>query len=304
MPARFNAYVPDAAALVRLLDDDVLYRIGRSADCELCIDHWSVSRFHAELTGAGGKWSLRDTGSKNGLRVDGHLAVRAEFEKSAWFSIGDVDCWFELLDAAAAERFRAEGETRRATSRALSQQLVPGLGIRALMPQTLDVVLELSGLERGFVLYAEENAPLRVRASRGFAVDDISSSHFAGSAAAVDRALAEGKSIVCCDAAESPWLGVRPSVRLGGIRGLVCVPLRLSGKSIGVIYADSRKPGPPVTELDLELIENVARHAAAAFEAARLEGDVADIVRSAADVGLRAPLWSDLRPPQPPSGSG
>ncbi|HSS06719.1 MAG TPA: GAF domain-containing protein, partial [Rhodanobacteraceae bacterium] len=81
------------------------------------------------------------------------------------------------------------------------------------------------------------------------------------------------------------------------IRGLVCVPLRLSGKSVGVIYADSRKPGPPVTELDLELIENVARHAAAAFEAARLEDDVADVVRSAADAGIRAPLWNDVRPP-------
>jgi hypothetical protein len=301
MPARFNAYMPDAAALVRLLEDDTLYRIGRSADCELRVEHWSISRFHAEVEGSGAVWSLRDTGSKNGLRVDGHLALRADFEKSAWFSIGDVYCWFELLDEEAAERHRAEGESRRAISRALSQQLVPGLGIRALIPQTLDVVLELSGLERGFVLYAEEGGPLRVRASRGFAVDDIASTRFAGSAAAVERSLAEGKSVVCCDAAESPWLGVRPSVRLGGIRGLVCVPLQLRDGSLGAIYADSRKPGPPVTELDLELIENVTRHAAAAFEAARLESDVADVVRSAADAGIRAPLWSDLRPPEPPS---
>ncbi len=296
MPARFNAYVPDAAALVRLLEDDQLYRIGRSNECEVRVDHWSISRFHAELTSKGGSWSLRDTGSKNGLRVDGHLAVRADFEKSAWFSIGDVYCWFELLDPAAAERHRAEGAARRATSRAMSQQLMPNIGIRALIPQTLDVVLELSGLERGFVLYSDGDNALRVRASRGFAEKDIANTHFAGSAAAVERALAEGTSVVCCDAAESPWLGARPSVRLGGIRGLVCVPLRLSGRSIGAIYADSRKPGPPVTELDLELIENVARHAAAAFEAARLESDVAEVVRSAADAGLRAPLWNDLRP--------
>jgi GAF domain-containing protein len=299
MPARFNAYVPDGAALVRLLDDETNYRIGRSSDCEVRVDHWSISRFHAELTGTDTGWSLRDTGSKNGLRVDGHLVLRADFDKSTWFSLGDVYCWFELLDNEAAERHRAEGATRRATSRALSQHLVPSLGIRALIPQTLDVVLELAGLERGFVLYSADGQALRVRASRGFAVDDIASRHFAGSAAAVERALAEGKSVVCCDASESPWLGSRPSVRLGGIRGLVCVPLRLSGKSVGAIYADSRKPGPPVTELDLELIENVARHAAASFEAARLEDNVADVVRSAAEAGIRAPLWADLRPPMP-----
>jgi len=301
MPARFNAYVPDGAALVRLLDDDTNYRIGRSSDCEVRVDHWSISRYHAELTGVDNAWALRDTGSKNGLRVDGHLVLHADLAKSTWFSIGDVYCWFELLDNAAAERHRAEGATRRATSRALSQQLVPSLGIRALIPQTLDVVLQLVGLDRGFVLYSGDGEALRVRASRGFAVDDIASNHFVGSAAAVERALADGKSVVCCDATESPWLGSRPSVRLGGIRGLVCVPLQLSGKSVGAIYADSRKPGPPVTELDLELIENVARHAAAAFEAARLEDNVADVVRSAADVGIRAPLWADLRPRAPPS---
>jgi GAF domain-containing protein len=296
MPARFNAYVPDAAALVRLLDDEMNYRIGRSPDCEVRVDHFSISRFHAELSSEGERWALRDTGSKNGLRVDGHLVLRADFAKSAWFSIGDVYCWIELIDEAAAQRHVAERETRRATSRALSQQLQPRLGIRALIPQTLDVVLELAGLDRGFVLYSDGGEPLRVRASRGFAVDDISSTHFAGSASAVERAIAEGRSVVCCDATESPWLGAKPSVRLGGIRGLVCVPLRLSGESVGAIYADSRKPGPPVTELDLELIENVARHAAASFEAARLEADVADVVRSAADAGIRAPLWSDVRP--------
>lgn len=303
MPARFNAYVPDGAALVRLLDDDTLYRIGRASDCEVRVDHFSVSRFHAELTGAGTSWTLRDTGSKNGLRVDGHLVLRADFAQSAWFSIGDVFCWFEVLDAAAAERYRAEGVARRATSRALSQQLVPGMGVGALLPQTLDVVLQLAGLDRGFVLYAGQGDTLRVRASRGFAVDDIASRHFAGSAAAVERALAESRSIVCCDATESPWLGARPSVRLGGIRGLVCVPLRLSDRSVGAIYADSRKPGPPITELDLELIENVANHAAAAIEAARLETSVADAVRMAADAGIRAPLWSDLRPQDSTSGN-
>jgi hypothetical protein len=299
MPARFNAYVPDGAALVRLLDDETNYRVGRSPECEVRVDHFSISRFHAELSGSGASWALRDTGSKNGLRIDGHLSKRADFTKSTWFSMGDVYCWIELIDEAAAQRHIVERETRRATSRALSQQLMPKLGIRALIPQTLDVVLELAGLERGFVLYSEAGEPLRVRASRGFAVDDISNKHFAGSASAVERALSEGKSVVCCDALDSPWLGAKPSVRLGGIRGLVCVPLRLSGQSIGAIYADSRKPGPPVTELDLELIENVARHAAASFEAARLESDVADVVRSAAEAGIRAPLWTDVRPTGP-----
>lgn len=301
MPARFNAYPPDHAAMVRLLDDNKPYRIGRASECELRVDHPSISRFHAELQGAEDGWSLHDTGSKNGLRVDGHLVLKANLAKSTWFAIGDVYCWVELLDSAALNMQRAHDENRRETSRWLSARLSPSLGIGTLIAQTLDVVMELAGLDRGFVLFAPEGEPLRVHASRGLLTRDISKADFAGSVSAVEKALSTQHSVVCCDTNDSPWLGARPSVRLGGIRAIVCVPLRITGNTLGVIYADSRTPGPPVTELDLELIENVAGHAAAALAARQLRGDMADVLRSAADIGVIAPRWDELLR-QPKSG--
>jgi len=78
MPARLTAYPPDGAALVRLLDETTSYRIGRASECELRIEHGSVSRFHAEIASRGGTWHLHDTGSKNGLRVHGHLVLEAD----------------------------------------------------------------------------------------------------------------------------------------------------------------------------------------------------------------------------------
>jgi putative methionine-R-sulfoxide reductase with GAF domain len=294
MPARFAAYPSDSAALVRVLDEAKNYRIGRADDCEIRLEHRSISRFHAELSGSEQHWSLNDTGSKNGLSVEGRLTRRAELAKSTWFMIGDVYCSFEPLDAVTGAAYLAEGATRRATSRALSMQLRPNLGVGTLIPQALDMVLQLSGLERGFVLYAAENEPLRVRATRGLRIEDISNKHFAGSVAAVERALATHQHVVCCDTDDSPWLGARPSVRLGGIRSLLCVPLTLGDRSIGVLYADSRQPGPPITELDIELVENVTRQAAAAIEAARFEDRIEDMLQSAASMGVQAPAWREL----------
>ena len=129
--------------------------------------------------------------------------------------------------------------------------------------------------------YAPAGEPLRVRASRGMHSADISKASFSGSAAAVDQAIAKRAPVVCCDTNESPWLGLRPSVRLGGIRALVCVPLRLGDGATGVIYVDSRRPGPPVTELDLELIESVAQHAAHIVAVGHLQGEVSELSRAA-----------------------
>lgn len=295
MPARLTAYVPDAAAVVGVLDDEAIYRIGRAAECELHIGHASVSRFHAEIAGHGGVWRVHDTGSKNGLRADGQLVRVADLRAGTWFSIGDVHCAFEPLDQASAVAHRAASLSRRSHSHALSAQLKPDLGMRTLLPQTLDLVLQLSGLERGFVLFAAPGEALRIRASRGLRADEIAADHFAGSAAAIERALATSRSVVCSDTHDSPWLGTRPSVRLGGIRALVCVPLPMAGGATGVIYVDSRKPGPPVTELDLELVETIAANAGTAIEVARMQERIDDVVDALARREAQEPLWQDLR---------
>src|SRR6201995_2071069 len=105
MPARFTAYPPDRAAVVRVIDEGPVYRIGRADDCERRIDHSSVSRVHAELKGEAANashWKINDVGSKNGLRVGGHLTQNANFGESSWFAVGAVYCWIEFIAANAA----------------------------------------------------------------------------------------------------------------------------------------------------------------------------------------------------------
>lgn len=297
MPARLTAYPPDKAAVVRILEEETVYTIGRESECEIRVDHPSVSRHHARLVGTLAdppSWTLDDIGSKTGLRVDGHLTGQACFTATACFTIGDVHCWLELIDAVTVSHALAREAERRATSTQLAAGLVAGLDVGALVARTLDGVLELSGLERGFVLYAPVGEPLRVRASRGIEIGDLSKSSFSASATAVGQALAKHHCVVCCDSNDSPWLGLRSSVRLGGIRALVCVPVQLANGGSGLIYADSRMPGPAVTELDLELMGNVAKHAFHVITQSLLDGE-GDRLLATAEVDELAPRWDELR---------
>lgn len=295
MPLRIYAYPPEGAALLRLLDDAPQYRIGRNAECDVRIDHPSISRLHAELRCTRGTWSLADSASKNGVRVDGTRVAQVELSAPTWCAIGDVYCRLEPLSADEAALARAQGAAQRAISRSLSAGINLELGIEPLLTRTLAAVLELSGLERGFVLYGESTDALRVRARHALDASDLTRAGFAGSAGAVERALAQRRSVICGDIGATPWLGERPSVQLAGLRALVCLPMLADRELLGVVYADSRKPGLPLTDLDQELIESVAQQAATTLAAAQLRADLQELLSASAALGARAPRWDDIR---------
>ena len=49
----------------------IRYTIGRDSACDLLIEDLSVSRWHARLEHAAGRWILTDLGSTNGTRLNG-----------------------------------------------------------------------------------------------------------------------------------------------------------------------------------------------------------------------------------------
>ncbi len=70
-------------------------RIGRRPGSELVILHRSVSRDHAELARVADAWQLRDLGSRNWTRVDGHrVQGRGPLDEVAVVRIGEVALLF------------------------------------------------------------------------------------------------------------------------------------------------------------------------------------------------------------------
>lgn len=102
--------------------------IGRRPDADLVLLHGSISRDHAELTRAGDRWQLRDTGSRNHTHVDGRRIDRAEVASLTTVRIGEVAMWFVgqaiALDAPVRSTPTAQGGgTLRLTLRASGREL-------------------------------------------------------------------------------------------------------------------------------------------------------------------------------------
>jgi pSer/pThr/pTyr-binding forkhead associated (FHA) protein len=65
----------DGGPVVEVVKDLTL--VGRKEECDLRLDHKSVSKMHCVLVKSDGLLLLRDLGSTNGTRVNGHRVRRA-----------------------------------------------------------------------------------------------------------------------------------------------------------------------------------------------------------------------------------
>ncbi len=64
--------------------------IGRAEECDIRLEHKSVSRQHAMLVNDGGKLSIRDLGSSNGTFVDGKWVRSAKIRVGTLLRLGGV----------------------------------------------------------------------------------------------------------------------------------------------------------------------------------------------------------------------
>jgi hypothetical protein len=260
MPARLTAYLPDAAA-TWLVRSEASLTLGRAADASLRIDHPSVSRLHARLHCEGTDWSIEDAGSKNGLYVDGARVAATRLGEHDWIRLGDVACEWLALSEAEADRFETRGIEKRANSRFLAESLQRQTALPGLLQETVRATVELAECERGFLLLSEQGR-WRVAASHALAPTLLVSGAFSGSVGAVERALAQQRPVVVNDARGDPAWSSRTSVVAAGLCTLLCLPLRMEGETVAVVYADSSRPGALITASDLELLEAFGERAA------------------------------------------
>ncbi len=261
MPVRLTAFVPNRPAATRWLDENGPIRIGRGAAADVCLDHPSVSREHAEIERTAVGWRLRDCGSKNGSFVDGERVGQADLAGRAWLRFGDVHCEFSTFDAAAAAQAAQREHDRLTQSTAFGERVARQATLPDMLHETLRSVVALAECDRGFLLQPEPSG-WRVRAWQGLTGGALAEAEFSGSRGALERALAERRAFVVNDTRMDPSLARRASVVTGGIRSLLALPIVNDDELLGLIYADRSGVAEPLTEFDVQLLQAFCDRAA------------------------------------------
>ena len=273
MPARLTFLLPSGPARELILPEGRETVVGRGQGCGVVIEDDRVSRRHAALTPGPSGWTVADLGSKNGTLVDGMPATGGRATARSWISFGGLIARFETTPGPV-EALQEERRRRLAAALDARRELDPAIGLQELLARVVTSMLGLTNAERGFVLLRDEDGGLVVAARSGISRDDLRAVEFSGSTGAVERALASGRAVVSADAQADAEMGARPSVAAGGIRALICVPVQMHDQRIGVMYADSRRPGAAFTELDLEILEALAAQAGLAIAVTSLNGEL------------------------------
>jgi hypothetical protein len=299
MPLQLLIYLPGEPVRELVLTEHKSYVFGRGSECEVRLEDPRVSRRHGRLEPAESGWRLVDLSSKNGLSADGvRVGDGLILESRTWLSFGGLLVQCRLLSDEEHSRHTRRLRERWQESLSYRKRLDPSQGLQPLVDQLLRSIVDLSEAERGIVVLTRRDGGLAVASTLGLDPSEVQGDRFAGSVGAVHRALESGEPVSLSDALEDTQLGERPSVVRGDIRALLCLPLRVVDRVIGVVYADSRRPGTVFSDLDVEILSALASHTALAIAVGRIHREVEGVqeILEAKRVDELAGMWDRLLP--------
>lgn len=256
-------------------DQDVV--IGRSVGCNLRLDDSEVSRQHAQITHSGSEFLLRDFGSANGTRVNGHVVTERILCHGDNVQFGSTTLLFQLAETnqppiASVDQIRFIDDSRSVPESAIVQSvevdesaapiaakdLKPGLEllyhvaeelvtpIRSLdevLQRILNLAMQAIGADRGCVLLKD---PVGVDLTAiAFARNDETPSgsiQMPVSRSITDYVLRHGMAVRTSNASLDDRFPAANSIVTSGICEAICAPMRGRSDLLGVFYLDTTTP--------------------------------------------------------------
>jgi serine phosphatase RsbU (regulator of sigma subunit) len=296
------------------------FSIGRSSENQLQLTDAQVSRRHAEILQQGGRWHVRDCGSRYGTFLnDTRIEDLASIGPGDRIRVGQTEIRLDpgegVSTGSAAYDFR-QVNALLAGLRALGS----GKVLDEVLAIVLDSALEVTGAERGFILLSDpashQQAPaggstgpsggsqgpalhqLRQRMARARGGVTLVTAQI--SQLIPDQVFATGEDKIVTDLLDHAHAAHHAGTVALGIRHVLCTPLNVvqygigAPRRLGVLYLDSRERG---YLQQAGALHALAAEAAVVIENARLYQEVIERERAAQELRIAAQMQQSLLPP-------
>jgi sigma-B regulation protein RsbU (phosphoserine phosphatase) len=279
------------------------FTVGRKVDKDLVIADPRVSRDHAQIMQQGQEFFIEDLGSKHGTFVNGERIQRQKLERGDRLEFGARDSAYVLFNPAhqtsnTAREFlsqisvvgsikpeTSELETLRLFLEAARKLNTAGV-LEEILITMLDVTLQLTRAERGYVFLKDDEGNLILKAGRNSKkeplLDDKTISH-----SILEESIRSNSEFLLTDTSKLLDLSGRHSIVAYDLRTVVCMPLRklqvqsardaqtpaptmTAAQAMGVLYLDSRFASRDISGVSEDILREIAVEAASLIENARL----------------------------------
>jgi serine phosphatase RsbU (regulator of sigma subunit)/pSer/pThr/pTyr-binding forkhead associated (FHA) protein len=284
--------------VVPLQKDD--FKIGRLGENDLKINDPFVSRVHAQIFRSGDQFRVEDCQSKSGTFVNGERVqsqtlkhgdkIRLshnEYPELIFLTGGEDQPDEPLLSSVQLTTFFEQPSSAKDlqhVSRFLERvrQFSAGVPLNEILDVVLDISLEITRAERGFIVLLDDAKRLKFQRGRNNQKQSLNESEFKVSSTVIKEVIDSGtKRIV----GGSDQVLQADSIVALDLRTVVCLPLRElqrfegSGTfktkidALGAIYLDSRKATAVLSSISEGLLESLANDASAVLMNAKLLRD-------------------------------
>jgi transcriptional regulator with GAF, ATPase, and Fis domain len=302
--------------------EDVPVVIGRETSATLCVADASVSRRHSQIEREEEHFVIEDLESLNGTFVNDVPVKRRKLQHGDRVRIGDSQFIFLMHDAdmnSSSEVQFEEGQVITGSTlqfrfndalyvmardlsalMKISTTINAIRGLEKLQKTLLDLLFEVVPAERGVVLLTDAGADADV-ATFG-SVFGLDRERGQDASIKVSRkvtqwVLENRESILITNQAEADNFGSSDSLVADQPASVMCVPLIMLDRSLGVIYLDTTGLDTPFDQDHLQLVSAISAITAVAIENARhFEWLVSENQRLIADFNIEHNLVGESAP--------
>jgi transcriptional regulator with GAF, ATPase, and Fis domain len=240
-----------------------LTSLGKGEGVDILLPDPLLADTHAHIHFDGRDFNLAVTDKDADLHVNGRRRSKHRLAQEDRIRVGSVELEFSLYDEPVTDDVAAKTMAELNSYKRLfefSQKLMASYEIPTLFDQLLDVVIQVTNADKGFIVLVESGEPV-VKVARNLRHETISDAVRHLSDAILARVMATKKSLIISDALNDTDFKDSLSVMNLRLTSVMCVPLLERGNLIGIIYVGNDNVAQLFDEAALEILTIFASQA-------------------------------------------
>lgn len=247
--------------------------LGCSESCDIPLKSDGVKELHCHIYREGSDYYIATPDGDLSIYVDGKRVNRAQLRNGSIIEIGNARGIFveglrKRTEARENGKIDAFGKVVE-----FSEKLMSSQSLDDLLQNLMQYIVNLTHADNGFLLLFE-NGKIKLKTAFGINPESLDESINRLSDSIIARVLKEKKSVIVSDAVTDSEFRNAESVINLNLHSVMCVPLMLKDRLMGLIYLGSQSVKNLFTHDDLEVLKIFASQASLLIHNSALIGEL------------------------------